>query len=137
MAKATAPQPESEPAQRPARIQPVRVPPAGAKSAESARPPSPAQVAEKPAPAPAPAEPPAPSARAAPPSTDDLPDLKVVRLRWHPDARRRTAVLELDLRQVDDAREGDILAGVRIEEIQADAIVVRTGEGLHRIPLAP
>jgi hypothetical protein len=111
------------------------VPPARAKSAESSKPPSPEQVAEKPAPAPA--ELPAPSARPAPPSTEDLPDLKVVRLRWHPDARRRTAVLELDLRQVDDAREGDILAGVRIEEIQADAIVVRTGEGLHRIPLAP
>jgi hypothetical protein len=61
----------------------------------------------------------------------------VIQLRWHPDARRRSAVLQFEQREIDDAREGDIVAGIEIEEIRPDAIVVRVGDALHRIPLRP
>jgi hypothetical protein len=61
----------------------------------------------------------------------------VTRLRWHPEASRRTAVLQLDTREIEDAREGDIIAGIEIEEIRPDAIVIRVGSSLERIPLNP
>jgi hypothetical protein len=86
-------------------------------------------------PAPAPAAAPTIERRAEPAA--DLPELAVTRLRWHPEARRRTAVLQLDSREIEDAREGDIIAGIEIEEIRPDAVVVRVGGSLERIPLHP
>jgi hypothetical protein len=61
----------------------------------------------------------------------------VVRLRWHPDPKRRSAELQVETRAIEDAREGDLVAGIEIEEIRPDAIVVRVGDARHRIPLQP
>ena len=61
----------------------------------------------------------------------------MIRLRWHPEARRRSVSLQLEMRAIEDAREGDIVEGIEIEEIRPDAIVVRAGDALHRIALRP
>jgi hypothetical protein len=130
---------------RPASISPVRVgtpenapaaapkpaPKPASESAEKSAAPvaKPARTAE-PARAPEPRR-----AERLPPT--DLPEIAVTQLRWHPEARRRSASLQLEMRSVEDAREGDIVEGVVIEEILPDAIVVRAGDALHRIALQP
>jgi hypothetical protein len=94
-----------------------------------APPPEPARTAE-------PAR--APQARtAAAAAPADAPEVTVVRLRWHPEARRRSASLTYEAREIEDAREGDMIEGIEIEEILPDAIVVRAGDALHRVALRP
>ena len=59
-------------------------------------------------------------------------------LRWHPEPRRRSVSLQLAMRQIEDAREGDIVeGGWVIEEILPDAVVVRAGDARQRIALQP
>jgi hypothetical protein len=135
----------AEPAVRPARISPVRVDtPQEAKASAPAPSPAPA-VAPKPASKPAsapvekksPAPARAPERRAEPEPPDDLPQIRVTQLRWHPEARRRSASLQLAMRQIDDAREGDVVEGLVLQEILPDAVVIRAGKALHRIALQP
>lgn len=122
-------QPPSTPAAPPEQAAPPA--PKTGPAAEPAR----AAVARPAQPAPAPAA--APTVQRAPEPPADLPDLAVTSLRWHPVAKRRSAVLLFDEREIEDAREGDIVAGIEIEEIRPDAIVVRVGSSLQRIPLRP
>jgi hypothetical protein len=138
-----------EPAARPARISPVRVD--APQEAQASAPAPAAPVA--PRPASTPAAPPAekksaapartaeparaPERRAEPEAPVELPDIRVTQLRWHPEARRRSASLQLAMRQIEDAREGDVVEGLVLEEILPDAVVMRAGKALHRIALQP
>jgi hypothetical protein len=106
--------------------------------------PPPAQEQKESRPAP-PAEPPrtaeparVPEARSTAASLPaDVPELTLLRLRWHPEARRRSVSLSYEAREIEDAREGDMIEGIEIEEILPDAIVVRAGDELHRVALRP
>jgi hypothetical protein len=120
--------PESAKAPTPAPA-PARAPAEPDEEKPAARPAEPARTAQR---ARAPEKPPA-EARA----PDDLPELSVLRLRWHPDARRRSVSLTYDAREIEDAREGDMIEDLEIEEILPDAIVVRSGDALHRVALRP
>jgi hypothetical protein len=57
-------------------------------------------------------------------------DLRVRQIRWHPDAARRVVSLELESRRIDDAREGDLVAGVKIEQIRPGSVQISVaGQG--------
>jgi hypothetical protein len=85
---------------------------------------------------------PAPSPTAKPartPAADDgdFPEIVVQSVRWHPDAERREA--RLDLPQVGpiDIHEGDIVSGMLVVRIDPGAVELQLGSARRRLTLGP
>ena len=57
----------------------------------------------------------------------EFPEVRVVQIRWHPDAARREAHLRVADHPELLAREGDIVAGLLVSRIDPDAVELRIG----------
>ena len=57
----------------------------------------------------------------------EFPEVRVVQIRWHPDAARREAHLRVADHPELVAREGDIVAGLLVSRIDPDAVELRIG----------
>lgn len=66
-----------------------------------------------------------------------FPKVIVESVRWHPEAARRTARMQVDLAGPLDVREGDMIAGVLIETIRPGAVKLRVGERTRVVPITP
>ncbi len=66
-----------------------------------------------------------------------FPDLSVETVRWHPQPDRREARVLLDNTRPIDAREGDIVAGVKVHRIDPGAVEFRLGDLRKRLPIGP
>ena len=58
---------------------------------------------------------------------DVFPDVRVDRIRWHPDPARRIAYLRVSGRPELVAYEGDIVAGLRVQRIDPDGVELEVG----------
>ncbi len=80
-----------------------------------------------------------PIAKPAAPASDaeEIPEIHLRSVRWHPQAPRR--VVSLDLPQMGplELREGDIAAGVLVRRIDPGSIEVQVGSARKRIALQP
>jgi hypothetical protein len=63
--------------------------------------------------------------------------VEIESIRWHPDPVRRLADLTVAARRVTEAREGDIVAGVRIVEIRPGSVELQVGHVSRRVELTP
>jgi hypothetical protein len=81
----------------------------------------------------------APQTYARTPDADvgDFPDVTLNSVRWHPDAERRVA--EVDLPQVGplEIHEGDIVSGVLVVRIDPGAIELQVGSAHRRVTIGP
>jgi hypothetical protein len=68
---------------------------------------------------------------------NDFPRVRVDRIRWHPVAARREAVLFVSDRPEIVAREGDIVAGLLVYRIDPDAVELRVGSESKLTRLGP
>jgi hypothetical protein len=121
--------------------------PAPAPEAVALAPVAPMPAAEPPAPAPVPAAavPPAAVAPSRPvqrqkpvqpkkPAEEALddpiafPELSVTKVSWHPDPKRRQAMVRVDGSAPQDAREGDLIDGVLLTRIAPGEVEFRVGE---------
>ncbi len=57
----------------------------------------------------------------------EFPEVRVVQIRWHPEAVRREAHLRVADQPELVAREGDIVAGLLVSRIDPDAVELRIG----------
>lgn len=57
----------------------------------------------------------------------EFPEVRVVQIRWHPDATRREAQLRVADHPELVAHEGDIVAGLLVSRIDPDAVELRLG----------
>ncbi len=62
-----------------------------------------------------------------PPAPLEFPEVRVLQIRWHPDATRREAHLRVADQPELVAREGDIVAGLLVSRIDPDAVELRLG----------
>jgi hypothetical protein len=81
----------------------------------------------------------APQTYARMPDADDgdFPDVTLNSVRWHPDAERRVA--QVDLPQVGplEIHEGDIVSGVLVVRIDPGAIELQVGSAHRRVTIGP
>ena len=70
-------------------------------------------------------------------STVRFPEVLVSSVRWHPDAHRRVARLEVDRAGPLEVREGDIVAGVLVETIRPAAVELRVGGKTRVVSVRP
>lgn len=77
------------------------------------------------------------AARAAPLPAQPFPEVRIDRVRWHPEAERRLVWLEIDRAGPFEAREGDILAGAMIRRIDPGAVEIQIGSLRRRVPVEP
>ena len=64
-----------------------------------------------------------------------FPPIEIESIRWHPKAVRRRVRLSVASRLVPDAREGDIISGVRIGEIRPGSVELHLGEAIRIVEL--
>ncbi len=107
--------------------------------AEQTRPRAPAKSAPRAEEAPPPRA--APAAEQAPASTaphgDEIPEIVLRSVRWHPLAARRVVSLELPQIGPLELHEGDIAGGVLLLSIEPGGIEVQVGSARKRISLHP
>ncbi len=79
--------------------------------------------------------------RIAPPrgslSSIRFPEVQVTSVRWHPDAHRREARLQVEQAGPLDVQEGDIVVGVLVETIRPAAVEIRVGAETRVIAVSP
>ncbi len=96
-------------------------------------------VAEKTRKDSAPASPSAAPKAARTPDADgsDFPEIEVRSVRWHPDAERRVAWVDLPQVGPLEIHEGDIVSGVLVLRIDPGAVELQLGSAQRRVTLGP
>jgi hypothetical protein len=71
------------------------------------------------------------------PDPRDFPNVRVTTVRWHPDAERRVAWIDLPQVGPLEIHEGDIVSGVLVVRIDPGAVELAVGSEHRRVALGP